>query len=367
MATMTACTIPDPTRAENALAERLFDATIHTLELFGIYLGRRLGLYRTLAEHGPLTAAGLAETAGIAERYAREWLEQQAVGGFLGVDDVRGAADERRYHLPAGHAPVLADDVHPSHLAPFAELMVGVASALPEVVTAYRTGGGVSFARFGSDMRHGQAAINRPAFVHDLASSWIPALPDVHRRLTSTPPARVADVGCGVGWSTIELARAYPHADVVGYDLDEASIDDARGTAAREGVRARFEHADAVRIAGDGPFDLIVIIEALHDMSRPAEVLATLRGALAPGGVVLVGDERVADRFTAPGDRLERMMYGWSVSHCLPAAMHEQPSAATGTVLRADMLRACAREAGFTRVEVLDVAHELLRFYRLEG
>jgi 2-polyprenyl-3-methyl-5-hydroxy-6-metoxy-1,4-benzoquinol methylase len=353
--------------SEERLTERLFQAAIQSLELFGIYLGTRLGLYARLQARGPSTPAELAAAAGIAERYAREWLEQQAVAGLLAVDDAARPAGERRYRLPPAHAGVLANAEHPAHVAPFGAMMAGIGGALERVVEAYRTGAGVPFEAYGAAMREGQGAINRPAFVQDLTGAWLPAIPDLHRRLGADPPARVADVGCGVGWSTLALARAYPRADITGYDLDRESVLEARRAAAREGLRARFEQKDATALAADGPFDLILILEALHDMARPTQALAAFRRALGPGGSVVVADERVAERFAAPGDDVERMMYGWSIVHCLPAAMVDQPSEAIGTVIRADTVRRCARDAGFGHCEVLPIENLLFRFYRLTG
>jgi 2-polyprenyl-3-methyl-5-hydroxy-6-metoxy-1,4-benzoquinol methylase len=352
---------------EELLSERLFQATIHSLELFSIYLGKRLGLYAALAKHGPLNAAELARETGIAARYAREWLEQQAVAGFLAAEAVNGDPEAVRYRLPEAHARVLCEDGHPAHVAPFAQMIAGIGAALPDVVAAYTSGRGVPYARYGPDFRHGQGGINHASFVHDLPNKWLPAVPDLAARLCRPPAARVADVGCGQGWSTIALAAAYPAAEVTGYDSDQGSIDDARRRAAESGSRARFECNDAASIAGDGPFDLVLLLEALHDMSQPTAALAGLRRALAPDGSVVIADERVAETFTSPGDEIERMMYGWSVVHCLPVAMAEQPSEATGTALRPATVRSMAERAGFTRFEILPIRNQLFRFYRLRA
>jgi 2-polyprenyl-3-methyl-5-hydroxy-6-metoxy-1,4-benzoquinol methylase len=345
------------------LDQRLLDATTGALELFGVYLGDRLGLYDVLRREGAVTVAGLAGAAGIAPRYAQEWLEQQAVAGVLTVDDASAAAGDRRYALPDAHVGVLADPVAPDHLAPFARMIVGIASVLDEVVDAYRSGAGVPYVHYGAEFRGGQGGINRPAFSSALVEEWLPALGPVGERLAAG--GRIADVACGVGWSTLAVAEAYPGAEVWGIDNDEASITEARAAADERGLGVRFECIDATELASSGPFDVVLILEALHDLARPGDVLGSVRAALADDGVVLVADEAVAPSFTAPGDDIERMMYGWSIVHCLPASMVEQPSAAIGTVMRESTVRELAGAAGFGRVEVLPVDGGFFRLYAL--
>ena len=349
---------------EETFTSRLLQSTVQALELYGIYLGKELGLYAALNTRGPLTAIELGREADIAPRYAREWLEQQAVAGVLTVEHVSAPADERRYRLPDEHVNVLVNEDHPNHLAPLAQMVAGIGGALDRVVAAYRTGGGVPYPTFGASFRQGQAGINRPAFSADLVERWIPAASDIHTRLLSSS-LRVADVGCGAGWSTIALAEAFPKARVAGFDADEASIADARANAAARHVVVHFETRDAEAVADVGPFDLILVLEALHDMARPREVLRSLRHALAPGGSVIVADEKVADRFHAPGDEIERLMYGWSIVHCLPVALSDSPSAAIGTVIRSDTVRELAAAAGFASAGVLPVDGGFFRIYRL--
>jgi 2-polyprenyl-3-methyl-5-hydroxy-6-metoxy-1,4-benzoquinol methylase len=344
------------------LDERIVEAATGALELFGIYLGDRLGLYAALLA-GAGTVAEVAEAAGIAPRYAREWLEQQAVAGVLVVDDVAAAPEARRYQLPEAHVGAVADPVALDHVAPLAGLVVGIASALDEVATAYRSGGGVPYARYGTDFRRGQGAINRPAFASALVEEWLPALGPVVERLATG--GRVADLGCGQGWSTIAVARAFPAAEVWGIDSDPASIAEAQTAADQQGASVRFQCGDAADLAAVAPFDVVLLLEALHDLARPVKVLSAARAALAADGVLLVADEAVASTFTAPGDQLERMMYGWSITHCLPASMADQPSAAIGTVIREGTVRELATEAGFGRVEVLDVDGGFFRLYAL--
>jgi 2-polyprenyl-3-methyl-5-hydroxy-6-metoxy-1,4-benzoquinol methylase len=189
----------------------------------------------------------------------------------------------------------------------------------------------------------------------------------VHARLRADPPARVGDVGAGTAWSSIAIARAYPNARVDAIDADESSIGLARANVEQSGLGDRIEvlHRDAGDAELEGSYDVVTVFEAVHDMARPVEVLRALRGMLADGGAVVVADERVAEEFTAPGDDVERMMYGWSILHCLAVGMVEQPSAATGTVMRPATLERYARDAGFGGFEVLPIEHDTFRFYLL--
>ncbi len=352
----------------DALVGRLFEATLGAMDVAAVYIGDRLGLYRDLALAGPATAAGLATRTGIAERYAREWLEQQAVGGILELDGDDGTAAGRRYVLPAAHAAALVDPDSLASIAPLARAAVAAISATPLLLDAYRTGGGVPWSDYGPDMIESQGDFNRPWIRQRLATEYLPSIADVHERLVADPPARVADVACGVGWASMAIARAYPNVRIDGYDPDPSSIDIARALALQGDIadRVRFHAQDAVAMADAGPYDLAIVVEAIHDMSRPVEVLQAIRGGLAPGGTLIVADERVADTFHAPGNAVERLMYGFSVLVCLPAAMDDDATAATGTVMRPDTFRGYATDAGFREVQVLDhIEHDTLRFYRL--
>ena len=353
----------------DAVLEQVFRGAIGALETLHVYLGDRLGLYESLAAVADASPAELADQTGIAERYAREWLEQQAVCGL--VDVVENSADPRarRYRLPAEVAEVMADPDSLNYLAPLSSLVAGICPTLPALLEAFRTGGGVAYEAYGQDLRDGIARLNRPMFLHQLATEWIPAMPDIELRLRrAEPPPRVADLGCGTGWSTIAIARAYPTAQVDGIDLDEASITEAQQHAQAAGLtdRLRFHRSSAGDAALTGPYDLVTFFETLHDMADPVAALEAAAAVLAPGGAVLVGDEKVAETFTAPGDELERFNYGWSALHCLPAAMTGPGSAATGTVFRPAALEGFASQAGFTSTTVLPIDHDFWRFYRLQ-
>jgi 2-polyprenyl-3-methyl-5-hydroxy-6-metoxy-1,4-benzoquinol methylase len=351
------------------LGGRLFNAAIETLDLLSVHLGDRLGLYRSLAQDGPATPDQLAKRASIHPRYAREWLEQQAATGILTVDDASAGENERTYSLPAGHAEALTDPDSPFSIAPVARAVVSCARTLPKVLEAFRSGGGVDWAAYGADGIEAQGDFNRPWLVHQFGKEFLPSVPDVHARLQADPPAHVADIACGVGWSSVAIARAYPKARVDGLDSDEMSVGLAQTYAKENGIadRVTFAVHDAAAQPLTGTYDLAVMIEALHDVARPVEVLANIRRSLSPRGCLIVADERVGETFRAPADEVERLLYGFSITMCLPAGMTEQPSAATGTVMRPATLRTYAADAGFSGVSVLEqIEHPLLRFYRLD-
>lgn len=356
------------TREANAFAERLFNAALGSLDVLCVYIGDRLGLYAELEKSAPMTADALAARTATHPRYIREWLEQQAVTGILDVDDIAAPEQARRYSIPGPHAEVLTQPESLAAMSWLPRLLVSGAQALPRILEAFRSGGGVSWSDLGPDAIEGQGDQNRPLFMNVLSQEWIPQIPDLDAALRSSG-VRVADVCCGVGWSAIGIARAYEGAHVDGFDLDELSIQAAKRNAETAGVadRVSFEVRNAADPIHAGSYDAVVVFEAIHDLSDPVAVLTAMRALGKPDAVVIVMDERVADEFTAPGDDIERLMYGYSVLFCLPAGMADQPSAATGTVMRRSTLERYARQAGFANVETLAIDHQFFRFYRLHG
>jgi 2-polyprenyl-3-methyl-5-hydroxy-6-metoxy-1,4-benzoquinol methylase len=261
---------------------------------------------------------------------------------------------------------VFVEEENLSHLTPLATLSIGVLGPIDALLDAYRRGGGVPYEAYGAATRDGISSLNRPMFVNQLAS-WFASVPEVDARLRGQPPARVADLACGTAWSSIAIARAYPYVTVDAIDVDPASIETAGANVAAAGVSDRVQPVvhDASGPAVEGRYDLVTIFEALHDMNHPVEALRSARSMLAEGGSVVVADERVGERFAAPGDDLERFNYGFSVLHCLAVGMLDEDSAGTGTVIRPETVRAYAAEAGFGRVDVLPIEHDFWRFYRL--
>ena len=256
----------------DAFVERLFTDAIGAFTIFSVHIGDRLGFYRELAKGEDLTAAELAKRTGTHERYVREWLEHQAAYCILEAEQNGHNGSGHRFRLPPGRAEALADRDSLSYMSPVAQLIVGSVHPLEALLQAYRTGGGVPFSDFGVQMREGQASMNRPMFLKQLGAEWLPAAPDVHARLQADPPARVADIGCGAGWSSIGIASSYPNVRVDGFDLDRASVDLANSNIQAAGLNDRVQ-------------------VFLQDASDPA-----LQGAVRPGDSV-----RMPARYVQPG------------------------------------------------------------------
>ena len=353
----------DEARVEE-FAGNLFMACLATMELANVELGVRLRLYEAMAGAGPVTAGDLAKSAGIAERYAQEWLEQQATAGVVEVENAAEPAGARRFTLPNAHAHVLIDDDSEACMKPCSAVVPWVGKALDIMVEEFRRGAGAAFGLF--DLHDVQAAFTRPVFINHLTQNWLPALPEVQAKLTAGEPVRIAEVGCGEGLAAVVIAQAYPNAEIDGYDLDEASIAVARKEAADAGVadRVRFHVRDAADGSVEGHSDLVMAIEMLHDVPDPVGILRTMKGLAGDNGAVLVVDERTEDAFTVPTTEMERLFYAFSTLHCLAVSL-QGGGVGTGTVIRADTMRRYATEAGFSAVDVLDVDHPQFRLYRL--
>ena len=354
-----------PPTAEE-FADRIFTAALGTMETFNLYLGERLGWLDALAE-AAATPAELADRTRTNMRYAVEWLEAQAVYGNLTVvDDGAGDRLQRRYAMPSGAAEVLTDRQSLNYLGALPQMMAAAGAQLEKLLEAYRDGGGVSWAELGDNARDSQAALNRPWFESALAPTFASVL-EVEFVL-QRPGARIADIGCVAGWSTIALASAYPSATVLGVDVDEPSIQAANANAEAADVadRARFVVAAGQTLSELGPFDAAFAFECVHDMPRPVDVLAAIHEAVRSDGLVVIMDEAVADDFNAPGDQVEQLMYGYSTLICLPDGLSSTPSEGTGTVMRRSILTDYARRAGFSYVDVLPIEEfAFFRFYRL--
>ena len=340
--------------------ERLFAELNSGMSRLTLDLGFRLGLFQALAEAGQTTSQQLADKTGCAERYIREWLECMAAGKYVDYDPTTG-----RFALPPEHKTVLLDpDSRSSAMGTFG-LVASYATILPQLLEAFRTGGGVSYEDYGLEMVSAQGYTNRPVFTNDYTGTWIAAMPDVEEKLKQG--GRVAEVGCGVGWSSIALARGFPAVHVDGIDPDELSIQSAQANIAEAGLTARISLHQATLEDSpiQGPYELVTAFECLHDMPYPVSVLSKMRELAAPSGAVLIAEEAVGDTLEENRNFMGHMLYNFSVLHCLPQAMGFPDSAGTGTVIKPSIFRGYAQEAGFTRVEILPVEHPQFRLYRL--
>jgi predicted O-methyltransferase YrrM len=283
---------------------------------------------------------------------------------MLMVDDTRAEPLVRRYSLPPEYIPVLANPDDVGYEAYRGVEIVRAGRTLPQLAEAFRVGSAPSPLPWDPE---GRAEANRARFINLLGTEWLPAIVDVDVRLRGEPPAHVLDVACGTGWSSIAMAQAYPNINVDGVDLDHEAISAARENAEQAVVadRVTFSVTDAADLGGAGGYDLVTIFEALHDMSRPVDALSAARQMLSADGTLLVADGLVGEEFTVPASPRERTEYGWSVVSCLPGAMGDPQTAATGAVMRPAVLRQYALQAGFSGVEILPIHTDYWRFYRL--
>jgi len=345
--------------------ERLLGSVSGAFDIAAAYFGIRLGLYRSLADDGPATSTELAGRTGTDERMVREWLEQQGATEVLDVD--RDGDGTLRFALPPEHAAVLLDPTALDGMAGSIRSLMAELCMVPRLLDTFRTGVGIPYADYGPDESEGQAMSSRPLYEAEVAS-WLRAVPGIGSRLAAGDGAgvRLLDIGCGSGWSSVNMAKAWPALVVDGVDLDAASIAAARANAEAEGVadRVRFEVQDAAELAGAG-YDLATMFEMLHDLARPVEALAAARAAVGDDGVVLVADERTRDRYELPATPIEQRHYGWSLLHCLPAALTVPDSAATGTVIRPTTVRTYATRAGFRQTTLLPLHSEAFHLYVL--
>jgi 2-polyprenyl-3-methyl-5-hydroxy-6-metoxy-1,4-benzoquinol methylase len=369
---MTAIAQPPVEQVEqerDAFIDTLLEATSGVWKIFTIYLGKELGYYEALADGEGHTSSDLAKATNTNERYAREWLEQQTVADILTVDNPDAEASERRFRLPAGHIEPLTETESLNYLGTLPAIVAGTVRPIDQVIDAFRDGSGVGFHDFGQPMRCGQAGMNRNLFLYELGESWLPSIPDVHSRLQNGNPARIADVGCGLGWSSIGMALAYPNVQVDSFDLDEASVVEAQELVREYGLedRVNIQLRDAADPTLEGGYDLVTAFECVHDMSDPVGAISTMRRLAGDKGSVLIMDERTSEQFDPEGNDIEWLLYGFSVLHCLPVGMVDAPSAATGTVMRPSTLRGYARSAGFTDIEILPIDAGFFYLYRLIG
>jgi SAM-dependent methyltransferase len=308
-----------------------------------VILGDRLGLYTALRDHGPATSIELADATGLNERLIREWLAAQAAAEYIVYEAVTG-----RFSLSPEQAMVFADEESPAFMAGGFQLLAAAYKDEPKVAKAFQSGLGLGWHEHDVCLFRGTERFFRPGYNANLVSNWIPALDGVEARLKAG--ARVADVGCGHGASTILMAQAYPSSRFTGFDYHAPSIDRAREAAATAGVSDRidFQVASAQNYPGEG-YDLVCIFDALHDMGDPVGAAAHIRRSLAPDGTWLLVEPFAHDDLTDNLNPVGRMMYSASTMICTPASQSQEVGLALGAQAGEGRLRRVVEDAGFTR------------------
>ena len=353
---MTTTTTSPPTIDHDKLMAFVFRAVDEvgaTLNSALVVMGDKLGLYRALAGAGALTSVELAERAGVAERYVREWLNAQAAGGYVEYDPAEG-----RYTLPAEQAMALTDEDSPAYLAGFFQVALGSVLDSPRITEVARSGAGLGWHEHSHDVFDGCERFFRPGYNANLVPSWLPALEGVLEKLEGG--ARVADVGCGHGASTILMAKTFPRSTFVGFDYHAGSIETARERAKEAGLaerigkypltvqHIRFETAPASAFPGAG-YDLVTMFDCLHDMGDPVGAARHVRGSLAPDGTWMIVEPAAGDRVEDNLNPVGRAYYGFSTLLCMPSSLAQEVGLALGAQAGEAKIREVVTAGGFTR------------------
>ena len=308
-----------------------------------ILLGDKLGLYKAMADSQPVTSAELAQRTGTNERYVREWLNANAASGYVTYDPAT-----KSFTLPPEQALALAIDNSPAFLPGAFQIISACFHDAGKIEDAFRTGKGVGWHEHHHDLFHGTERFFRPGYIANLTSSWIPALEGVTAKLQSG--AKVADIGCGLGASTILMAKEYPHSEFFGFDYHAGSIDLAKAAAAREGVgdRVTFEIASAKSYPGKD-YDFVAFFDCLHDMGDPRGAAAYVHSTMKPDGTWMIVEPYAEDATEANLNPVGRVFYSASTMLCVPASMSQEVGAALGAQAGEARIRDVVTSGGFER------------------
>jgi SAM-dependent methyltransferase len=307
-----------------------------------VVLGERLGLYKALAA-GAMTSAELAAKTQTDERYVREWLASQAAGGYVTYDE-----KTNKFGLSEEQAFTLANEDSPAYLPGAFELALGSLAAIPRIAESFRTGNGMGWHEHDDGVFHGCEKFFRPGYAANLVSSWIPALHGVQEKLEAG--GRVADVGCGIGASTILMAKAFPKSKFFGFDYHDKSIEAAREAAKRAGVadRVTFEVAKAKEYPGKD-YDFVAVFDCLHDMGDPAGAAAHVRKSLAKDGTWMIVEPFANDNLKDNLNPVGRVYYSFSTLLCTPCSRSQEVGLCLGAQAGETRIRQVVTSAGFTR------------------
>lgn len=307
-----------------------------------VVIGEKLGLYKALAS-GPMTPAELGAKTGTDERYLREWLASQAAGGYITYDETSG-----KFSLTEEQAFALAREDSPAYLPGAFELALGSLAAVPRIADSFRTGAGMGWHEHSDEVFHGCEKFFRPGYAANLVSSWIPALTDVKQRLEAG--ARVADVGCGKGASTLLMAKAFPKSTFFGFDYHDKSIEAARESAWREGLseRVTFEVSKAKEFPGKD-YDFVAVFDCLHDMGDPVGASAHVRRSLSSNGTWMIVEPFANDQLKDNLNPVGRVYYSFSTLLCTPCSRSQEVGLCLGAQAGEGRIREVVTSAGFSR------------------
>jgi len=308
-----------------------------------VRIGDKLGLYKALAKSGPQTPAELAKATGTAERYIREWLSNQAAGGYVTYDPANG-----KFHLSEEQAFTMADESSPVFLPGAFQVALAAVKSEDALLERFKTGAGLGWHEHHHELFEGTERFFRPGYAANLVAAWIPALEGVDAKLKSG--GRVADVGCGLGASTILMAKSYPKSEFVGFDYHEGSIETAKQRAkdADAGERIRFEVSSAKTYPGKD-YDFITFFDCLHDMGDPAGASAHVRSTLKKDGTWMIVEPFAGDKLEENLNPIGRAFYGASTMLCTPASLSQEVGLALGAQAGEKRLREVVTAGGFTR------------------
>ena len=308
-----------------------------------VLLGDRLGLYKAMADGQPVTSADLAHRTSTSERYVREWLNANAASGYILYDPAT-----QTYNLPPEQALALAVEQSPVFLPGAFQIISACFQDADRIEAAFRTGAGMGWHEHHHDLFHGTERFFRPGYLANLTTSWIPALDGVEARLKEG--ARVADIGCGLGASTILMAKAYPQSEFFGFDYHAGSIDLARAAAQREGLSDRIHFAVAPAKSYPGKsYDLVAFFDCLHDLGDPTGAATHVRSTLAPGGAWMIVEPFAEDTPEANHNPVGRVFYSASTMLCVPASLSQEVGAAMGAQSGERRMGEVVTAGGFTR------------------
>jgi 2-polyprenyl-3-methyl-5-hydroxy-6-metoxy-1,4-benzoquinol methylase len=325
-----------------------------------MYIGDRLGIFAALAETGPVTAAELAHRTGLNERYLREWLGAMATAEYLEHD-----SEGDTYFLPPEHALPLADEEFPFFTGGLVQMVVPTVAVAPQVAEAFKTGGGVTQDQYLPDMYEAIERLTAPWYKHHLVQTWIPAMPDVQEKLEAGGSA--CDVGCGSGRAPITIAKAFPAAEVQGYDVHAGSIERARANAQAEGVadRMTFTVADGAALP-EGRFDLISTFDVVHDSVDPVGLMSAIRGSLREEGTYLMLEMNASGVVEENRNPLGKFLYNVSTLYCMTTSL-AHGGAGIGACMGEEKARELAYAAGFTRFRKLPIEEPFSVLYELKA